>query len=314
MNIEVRRDKRSAAAWHAGICSALLTVMLAAASANAESMRQVVEATLKSNPRVLAADAQRRAAAQDVAQVRARYFPSVDLNLAGGKEHTDSPQSRALGADAVSLNRRENGVVVNQMLFDGKQVSNEIDRLNARLDVAAKRLAEVREEVALRAVEVYLDVLRNRRLVRLAEENVGAHLSTEKKISQRVSGGVSQRSDLQQAQGRVALARSALSARAGALRESEANFRTTVGSPPGALDDPLPAGDPTMKPLTVNRASLTQSVTEAAAAAGETNPTLGAANAEIVAAEAALRGARAPYFPRFDLELSLRAHLLLESH
>src|SRR5262245_26150793 len=82
-------------------------VMLAASVVNAQPLKDVVEATLKTHPRVLAADAQRRAAAQDVAQARGGYLPTLDVNVGGGRERTSSPDTRALGSDAVSLNRRD---------------------------------------------------------------------------------------------------------------------------------------------------------------------------------------------------------------
>ena len=99
-----------------------LSAALAWHGACAENLREVVEAALKTNPRVAAAAAEGRAAQQDVAQARAGYYPTVDVNLGGGRERTSSPQTRALNPSDSELSRRESGLTVSQRLFDGGAV------------------------------------------------------------------------------------------------------------------------------------------------------------------------------------------------
>lgn len=284
---------------------AALLDLAAAGTAHCQPLKDVIAETLKTNPKVLAADAQRRAAAQDVAQARGGYFPTLDVNYAGGRERTASPDVRAAtGADSIRLNRQDSGVLLSQNLFAGGATVSEVDRQKARLDAATSRLAETQEEVALRAAEVYIDVLRNRELVRLASDNLKQHLEIRDKVRQRVEGGVAQRVDLQQALGRLALAASAVSARAGRLREVEANYTAVVGRASGSLVDPQGSSSQTLVSGAIDTSRLTESIKQATDAAVTSNPALGAANAEISAAEAAVRGAKAPYLPRLNLELS----------
>jgi adhesin transport system outer membrane protein len=282
------------------------TLMAGAASVvHGQPLKDVIAETLKTNPKVLSADAVRRAAAQDLAQARGGYFPTVDVNFGSGRERTSNPTSRAsTGQDSVSLNRTDQGLLVTQNLFAGGSTVSEVDRQKARLDGANSKLAETREEVALKASEVYIDVLRNRELVRLASDNLRAHLEIRDKVRQRVEGGVAQKVDLQQALARVALAASAVSARAGRLREVETNYTTVVGKAPGELIDPQASSLQTLVSGTIDTAKLMEAVRQAADAAVSSNPTLGAANAEIAAAEASVRGAKAAYLPRLNLELS----------
>lgn len=162
----------------------------------AETLKQVVEAALKTHPRVLEAASQYRAAGHDVAQARGGFMPTVDLNLAGGSERTDSPSTRALGAGTPNLTRREAGLLVSQNLYNGKATTSELERQKARQEASASRLAEVREDIALRVTDLFIEVIKNRALVRLAEQNLKAHLATQEKVRQRVQGGVSQKTDL----------------------------------------------------------------------------------------------------------------------
>ncbi len=269
-----------------------------------QTLRDVVEATLATHPKVLAAAAARRAVVQDLAQARGGYFPTLDVNLANGTEHTESPIVKATGSDSTNLNRREAGVLLNQNLFAGNATKSEVERQSALVSAATSRLAETSEDIALKAVGVYIEVLKNRELVRLASDSVRDHMDIRDKVRQRVQGGVAQKADLQQALGRVALAGSTLSARSGRLREVEATYVAVVGKAPGALIDPQSKATQTVKSGAVDTAQLTESIRQASSTAVTSSPSLSAANADVSAAEASLRGAKAPYFPRLDLQLN----------
>src|SRR5262245_45785203 len=123
MGVESQRDRREIEIErHYANPLALLSCVvlsLTTSAAWAETLRQAVETAVTTHPKVLAADAQRRAVVQDRNQARGGYFPSVDVNAANGREKTDSPDVRLTGADSVSLNRREAGVIVSQNLFAG---------------------------------------------------------------------------------------------------------------------------------------------------------------------------------------------------
>jgi len=287
------------------VACALVPVTMALGNAYGQSLGQVVETALKTNPKVLAAAAQRQAVVHDLAQAQAGYFPTLDVNLADGKEDTVSPQVIALGGTESYLIRREAGATLTQKLYDGKATSSEIDRQRALLEAATHRLTEAREQIALQAAGAYLDVLKNRNLVKLANDDIRAHLDILAKVRLRVEGGVSQKADLQQALGRMALAKSVASARAGKLRESEADYQTVVGNLPGTLADPVVKATPLATSGAVDTDLLTRAIQQDSATALKSNPTLNAANADVSAAEAAVRGAKAPYLPRLNLEANV---------
>src|ERR1043166_1679402 len=241
----------------------LATALFGSSWAYGETLKEAVEIALKTNPKVLAADAQKRAVTQDLAQAKGGYLPNIDLYVANGKEHTDTPQVRAVGTGAATLVHRESSLTLSQKLFDGRAASSEVERQNALLSAATNRLDQTREDIALRAAEVYLDVLKNRQLVKLANDNVREHLQTNDKITLRVKGGVSQRADSQQSLARVALAKSTVSARAGALRQAEAAYQAVIGRPAGVLSDPPPVKSDVTKAGTINSDLLAATVKQA---------------------------------------------------
>ena len=273
------------------------------ASGYAKSLNEAVAAALASHPQVRAADAAVRAARLDVDQARGGYFPSLEVNLGGGRETTESPQLKALGQNSSTLSRRESGVTLSQKLFDGFGTRSEVERQRARLTFADARAADTRETVALRVVTVYLEVLKNQELVKLARDNIVSHQQTLQKVQQRVRGGVSQRVDLQQVEARLALARSTLTSREGKLRESEANYESAVGEVPRDLRDVALKPSALLKDGAIDPGLVAQSIKTATETALARNPNIAAAEAEVAAAEAARKGANAALMPRLNLEL-----------
>lgn len=271
---------------------------------NAKSLSEAVATALAGHPQVTAADAAARAVSRDVDQARSGYFPTLDVNLAGGRETTESPQLKAQGLGTTTLNRRESGVTLSQKLFDGFATRSGVEQQSARAGSAEARAADTRETVALRVVKVYLDILKNQQLVQLARDNITAHQQTLQKVQQRVKGGVSQKVDLQQVEARIALARSTLTVREGRLREAEVNYQRTVGEAASDLRDP-PAQPPRLiKTGAIDAETLAQALREATETALGRNPNVIAADAEVEAAAAAKRGAGAAYMPRLNLELA----------
>ena len=125
------------------------------------------------------------------------------------------------------------------MIFDGFATSSEVDRQHARVDSQAYRLKGVAGVTSLRAVEVYLAVLRIRQLVRLAEDSLQFHQQTYDQIKLRSDAGVGRKSDLDQVAGRLALALSNLSIERSNLMDADTNYLRVIGVLPAAeMDKP----------------------------------------------------------------------------
>jgi adhesin transport system outer membrane protein len=107
---------------------------------------------------------------------------------------------------------------------------------------------ETSEQTALEAVRAYIDVLRFRRLVQLAEDNYVQHKVALDQIQSRVKAGVGRGVDLEQAAARYALAESNLVTELANLHDVSERYRRIVGEAPPAqlprvsgLDRDLPA-------------------------------------------------------------------------
>lgn len=256
-----------------------------------ETLEQVVQETLSSNPQVLASENEKLARQEQLNQARAGNYPSIDLTAGAGQETSNN--AATFNTD-VELDRSESAITLRQNLFSGFETTSQIDQQQARVKAAEHMLASSRDEISLRASQVYLDVIRKREILSLAQKNLNKHQVIFNKVQQRSKSGVGRSSDRDQARGRLSLARSNLAASKANLFSSEANYIRVVGKA-------VPAQ--MQKPNSVAEA-LPANIDTALTNARQTNPLLASASAEVTAAIAIRDGSKSGNYPKLDLVLS----------
>ncbi len=265
---------------------------------SAATLQEAIDITIKTNPDILAASNERNAVSEEIKQARAGYFPTLDLAVGTGYESSDNPTTRAdKGHRNVHMNRDEASLNLRQMLFDGMATKNEVRRHTARTDSRAYGVFGASENTALEAVDAYLDVLRRQGLVDLASTNLDAHERTHDQITLRSDRGVGRKADMDQSQGRVALAKANLIAEQSNLRDAETNYLRVVGESAESLSDPESP-----------RGFIPETVDEAIGQALGNHPTLKSAESDVESANAQHDTAVSPFYPRIDLELGATAN------
>ena len=263
-------------------------VALAASSwASAQSLREVVQMTVETNPAVAQIAKRKDAADAAFEAAKSGYFLKLDWQYAAGRERS---QNSSTGGAWVRLNRHVDTMVANQMLWDGLGTRSEVERRRAISDAAAYKVHSAAEDVALQAVDAYLDVLKNQELVGYARENYQAHLRTFDQVKLRSDKGVGRRADLDQVEARLSLATANVRSAESTLRESEITFQRVVGRNPIALA-------PVQEPKT-----LPASADEAVKTGLANHPTLKSAYSDIEQAAAQRELARSLWSPRVELE------------
>lgn len=261
--------------------------MSGVACADPQTLKDVAQKAVLSNPDVLqhwhafqAADDERDAALGG-------YLPKLDLTATTGRERRDDPLLRS------DFRYRSSGLVLTQMLYDGFATRNEVLRLDHTRRVRLFELYDASETAALEAARAYLDVLRYRKLVSLAEENYVRHRAVLEQIQKKVQAGVGRRVDLEQAAGRYALAEANLLTETANLHDVSARFQRLVGEMPAQeMEDPP----------SLNQ-GLPGSATELLKAAQVRHPAIQAAVENVRASESAADVRKAAYQPRLDLHL-----------
>ncbi|MBM3510281.1 MAG: TolC family outer membrane protein [Alphaproteobacteria bacterium] len=256
---------------------------------------------VRTHPTVEAAREAQRGAEFDLDEARSGYFPTVDSNAAAGLARTNNSSTRGrrtrgaagTSSQGYSQDRYESSFTISQLLFDGWGIQNRTAAAQSRLDAAGFQVFDASDIIGLRATAAYLDVLRSRRLVELADDNAKKHEDVLAQVTERAQSGAGTLADVDQVTGRVAQAQSALLAVINGLRDAEVDYLEAIGEPPAALVRPIP-----------DLGLVMRKVEDAVAAGIAGNSAVRAAAETIVAQRATADAALAPFYPKFDLELA----------
>lgn len=255
-------------------------------SGEAATLKAIAQQAVLHSPEVTTRWRNFKAAEEEIGVARGGFLPRLDLTWGKGRENLETPS-----AAEKDYTRTGYTLTLNQMLFDGFATRNEMRKLDKARLVRYYELLEASENTALEAARAYLDVLRYRFLVDLAEDNYVQHKATYEQILRRTQSGVGRRVDLEQAGSRLALAEVNLTTETANLHDVSARYQRLVGAqPPAAIAPPAKVGG-----------ALPESPKAALDILHRRNPTLYAAIENIESAQYDLYARRAAYSPRLDL-------------
>lgn len=274
----------------------VLPFALAASFVQAETLPEAMQKAMDVHPEIQAGVNNRLSADYQLKAAKGGYLPRVDVLAGYGREGTDSVTTRADKNGYTTLNRGESSLRVSQMVFDGFATSSEVGRQQANVNSRAYSLLGTSERTALTVAQVYLDVLTQREMVRLAEENLRSHERIYDQITLRTNRGVGRAADLDQAEARLAQARNNLITEQTNLADAQTGYLSAVGQMPDQLVQPQ--GFVALLPANLN---------EARQQLIENSPVLRSAESDIVAAEKQYDAAKSAFYPRFDAELGRSA-------
>ncbi|MBY4675569.1 TolC family outer membrane protein [Marinobacterium arenosum] len=268
-----------------------LCTYLPAAQAETAELAEVIGKALARHPDVLRAQAQTVEGERRLDAARASYLPSLDITGDIGAEQVNNATTRARNEQDDTWERRRLGFEARQMLFDGFNTQYEVERNEHFTEARQLELAAVRENVALRVAQAYLDLQKQRALYGLAAENLANHEEIYSQIRSRVDQGVGTRADLSQISSRLNSANANLVSAENNLVDAETDYQRVVGAlPPDTLT--VFELDETLLPETLEEAER-QAVTE--------NYTVQASVVDIDEARSQYKRSKSNYYPQLDL-------------
>ena len=250
-------------------------------------LKEIAQQAVLNSPEVTSKWHNFKAAEEEIGVARGGYFPRIDLTAGAGRESLRQPPVPG----TVDYGRSGYLLSLNQMIFDGFATRNEVRRLDKARLVRYYEFLDASESTSLEAARAYLDVLRYRALVKLAEDNYVQHKATHEQVQRRTQSGVGRRVDLEQAGARLLLAEINLTTEIANLHDVSARYQRLVGAPPpdgvvqpGLMKSAFPA---------TPKAALD--------ALYKRNPAFLAAVENVESAQHDLYARRAAYSPRLDL-------------
>jgi outer membrane protein len=202
------------------------------------SLAQVLAATYSGNPTILAQRAALRATDEEIPQALSNWRPTVTVNesFSVSAAATDLPLVTTTRSDRVDQNIN---LSVSQPIFRGFRTLNQTARARNDIEAARAALHQVEQTTLLSAVEAFTAVVRDTAVVDLSRNNERVLERQLEAASNRFEVGELTRTDVAQAESRVASARAGRIAAEGTLVSSQAEFERVVGSPASNLG---PAG------------------------------------------------------------------------
>jgi outer membrane protein, adhesin transport system len=260
-----------------------------AAPGYAYDLKEAAQEAALNNPEVVSKWHAYRESTEGIEVVRGGYFPKVDLSAGSKREHLN--EAGPFGRNAT-YSTRGASLYLQQLLFDGFYTQSEVERLSYAQRVRYFELLDATEATALEVVRAYNDVLRYRKLYLLAEDNYVQHRAIYEQIGRRVKAGVGRLVDLEQASGRLALSESNLLTETSNLHDVSARFQRIVGKvPPAEMREPA-----------LMNKDIPKTKNEAVSTGYLKNPTILAAQENIVSAMAEARGTNAAFMPKVYFE------------
>ncbi|MEC9140074.1 MAG: TolC family outer membrane protein [Pseudomonadota bacterium] len=238
-------------------------------SAQATSLDEAISQTLARNPSLASAQSSYEATYASQFVSLADMLPNITAFATSTMSNTDA-EFYNTGAINTAANIGDTdtdsyGVQVTQNLFGSGRYVNAFRSKRAEIRSEAKNLVNTEQQIILKAVTAYLDVMRDQLISEVNEQNVVVLSKQLEAVKDRFEVGVVTRTDIAQSEARFAGAKSNyLSARA-RLLGARAVYREIIGLEPENLT--LPQSLP----------SLPESLDAARSSARAANPILASA-------------------------------------
>ncbi len=276
-----RSARRLAAILMAGGCLAT------ASAAFAETLADAVAQAYQTNPGLLSQRAQLRALNENYVAARSNFGPRLSADASEYYDHSHYA-AYAQNLDAISSGAE---VVLSQPLFSGGRVGAAVQAAEADVRAGRERVRQAESDLLQRVVAAYVAVRRDQQILAVARSTVVVLQEQMEETRAKVDVKENTRTDLAQAEARLAAAKIQTYNAEAQLAASRAQYLNAVGQNPGEL-----APEPDLP-------GLPQTIDDAFTVAEIENRTLRAAKYTELGSRARVTAARAENLPSIDLRL-----------
>src|SRR6185437_8583995 len=224
-----------------------------AAPASAETLADAIALAYQTNPNLQAQRATQRALDESYVQARSGFRPQLSLQAAAVFDEFRTPRAArqqgidtngdgipdvfvpAQGSGIQRTNSGQLGLNLTQPIWTGGRTAAAVSAAQGDILSGRETLRRVESQVMLGVVQAYVDVRRDQEGVRIRQENVNVLQEQLKESKARFDVGEITRTDVAQAESRLAAARALLSSAVAQLGISRASYANLVGQNPGDL-------------------------------------------------------------------------------
>ncbi len=220
----------------------MAVLLLAVLPAGADTLEQALVQAYQNNPQLNAQRASARATDENVSIALGGYRPRLTATSSLSEVYLEnvaragSSSVRTAGENAVTTY----GATGTQTLFNGFQTGNRTRQAESQVFAARETLRNTEQTVLLSAVTAYMNLLRDAAVLELQRSNVNVLEATLRQTRDRFSVGEVTRTDVAQAESRLAAGRSQLLTAESNYTTSRAQYRQVIGVEAGKLTAAMP--------------------------------------------------------------------------
>ncbi len=223
----------------AALVTATVTVFIGLnlpGSAGADTLTDALSLSYSDNPRLRAERARLRSTDEQLPQAKSNWRPTVIVNGSAGVSTTD--RDAPTGNTSTDTNPVSAQITLSQPVFRGFRTQAETRRANANIAAGRGDLMSVEQDVLFDTVNAYANVVREQAVLDLNISNERVLSRQLEATSDRFEVGELTRTDVAQAEARLARAVSDRIDAEDALANAVADYKAIVGIEPVDLQQP----------------------------------------------------------------------------
>jgi outer membrane protein len=233
----------------AGLVLSVAFVATSSGGAAADTLEWALVQAYQNNPSLNAQRASLRATDENVPQALSGYRPKIAVTANGGENFaatqsfTYTPTGNHVSGatdTAIPFTSRGVGATATETLYNGFQTANKVRQAESQVMGARETLRVTEQQVLLDAATAYMNLLRDEAILELNRRNVEVLTEQLKQTRDRYNVGEVTRTDVAQAESRLAAGRSSLLGAQSNYVTSVGNYRRVIGVAPGKLAPGVP--------------------------------------------------------------------------
>ena len=231
------QNHRGSRTGRLGLLLGFATVMLLAFESRAQTLDEALAIAYADNPQLRAARTRLRVVDEGVAGAKAGWRPTIttQVSVATSFVHRD-PERGAATSDTFVPGSLSASVA--QPLYRGGRTEAAVRRTVYDVQAERARMYSIEQDVLLQATTAYVDTIRDNSVLDLQINNLKRLQKQLQATRERFAVGEVTRTDVAQAESRVARAEADRTLAAGNLVSSRVRFERIVGVMPGTLIQP----------------------------------------------------------------------------
>jgi len=259
-------------------------------------LKSALNESLTTNPEVQQKYQELSAAYHELDISRSGYLPKLDVQSSVSKERANTQMT---GFESRQFRTLNTNITLTQNLFSGFMTDSEMSAKRHNIQMKSYEYDEKVNDLSLRMIKGYLDLLKAYELLEVERENSKIHEKIYQKISLRVEAGGGRIADHKEALAKLSLSYVNTLTQDNNYNDAASLLHTLMGRYVDVK---------TLQKPSINASLLPRTLEEAMEEAVQKNASVMVGKSEVESAKESVDVERSTYYPKVDAELNSRTY------